>query len=97
MPQTPQTPDPQPGFYYVSMHDHPAHWLLSGPYATHQEALDDVSAARDIANYHDARTYFYGFGTCRCDRHHGPGRLNQAGLMWLDTVIPQEGEQEEPA
>lgn len=60
-----QQPDNQPGPYYVSVVDGSRHSLLSGPYDTHQEALDMVSKADVIACLLDPRAHFYAFGTAR--------------------------------
>ena len=37
--------------------------FLLGPYPTHQEAIDNVSRGRELANEVDPRAAFYGFGT----------------------------------
>jgi hypothetical protein len=55
---------------------------MAGPYDTHQEALADVGKARNIANEHDGRAWFMGWGTIRDkDDKRTPGNLNKAGLM----------------
>lgn len=60
-----QTPDTKPGPYYVSAIDGQKHALVSGPYATHEEALALVTPAKNIAERHDARAVWAAFGTCR--------------------------------
>lgn len=56
-------------YYYVSVIDIDAnrHGLLLGPYPTHQEALDNVKRARELAYKADPRSHFYGFGTAGSD------------------------------
>ena len=68
--------------YYVSAKDAGSHWLMAGPYRTHAEALADVDRARNIADEHDGRAWFYAWGTCRMkDGTDRPGNLNKAGLI----------------
>ena len=77
----PEQVDLRPGRYYVSMVDGNRSALLLGPYATHQEALDDVLRGNDMACKIDPRAHWYGFGTCRLDDDYPTtpqGRLNQA-------------------
>jgi hypothetical protein len=71
-----------PGTYYVSAVDGSSWWRMAGPYNTHQDALADVDRARNIANEHDGRAWFMGWGTIR-DREgkREPGNLNRAGLI----------------
>lgn len=81
-----QVPDTAPGPYYVSAVDGPRFALVSGPYATHREALDRVAKARQIAELHDTRAVFYSFGTVRMmDRYQRGGRLQQLGYT-IDTL-----------
>lgn len=78
MSDTPQTPDPRPGNYYVSAIDGPRTALLLGPFPTHQQALDEVDTGRDMACDLDPRAHFYAFGTCRMpDDYTKPGVLTR--------------------
>lgn len=61
-----QAPDTAPGPYYVSAVDGKRSAYISGPYATHPEALAQVDVARRIASKHDPRSHFAAFGTMRC-------------------------------
>ena len=78
-----QTPDTRPGYYYVSVIDGIRNGRLSGPYTTHQEALDDVPAVQVVAQNVDARADFYAFGTMRSETNLGPGILNKTGLFHI--------------
>ena len=61
-----QTPDTQPGEYYVTVVDGPRRTLLLGPYTNwHQGALDRVEDVRREAEKLDPRAVFYAFGTAR--------------------------------
>ena len=73
-----ETPDPRPGFYYVSAIDGPRAARVQGPFQTHAEALARVDAARSRAEKLDPRACWYAFGTCRSETDLGPG--------WLDTI-----------
>jgi len=70
------------GTYYVSVVDGSSWWRMAGPYNTHQDALADVDRVRNIANEHDGRAWFMGWGTIR-DREgkRELGNLNRAGLI----------------
>jgi hypothetical protein len=73
--------------YYVSAVDGSRYTLLAGPFATHEEALDRVDAAREKSTEIDPRAWFYAYGTCRVIGYSAPGRLNQdlgivASLSW---------------
>lgn len=61
-----ETPDTQPGSYYVSARDGGRHWLLLGPFTDHAAALCMVAPVRALANEHEPFSAFYAFGTCRC-------------------------------
>ena len=75
-----QQPDTSPGPYYVSVQDGSRSSLLSGPYNTHQEALDLVDKANDIACQFDPRAHFYAFGTARIKDGSSPqGVLQKFG------------------
>lgn len=69
------TPDPRPGFYYVSAIDAGRSARLDGPYPTHAEALGEVERARAALVQMDPRAWFYAFGTCRSETDLGPGYL----------------------
>jgi hypothetical protein len=61
-----ETPDTQPGSYYVSARSGDKHWLLLGPFVDdHAAALRMVEPVRALANQHEPRSAFYAFGTCR--------------------------------
>jgi len=89
-PDTAQQPDPRPGHYYVTARDGERYWLLTGPYASHRAALDDVVRvtyiALDAPGGHTLA--FASFGTARVspDLIGTPqrGRLNE-----LAGVVPQ--------
>jgi len=71
--------DSRPGRYFVSVQDGKRRALLTGPYPTHQAALDAVSAVREKACEVDPRGHFYAYGTARLhdgepERH---GMLNR--------------------
>lgn len=53
--------------YYTSAIDGSRHALLTGPYDTHQQALDMVEPARDKAVELDPKAWFYAYGTCSID------------------------------
>jgi hypothetical protein len=50
--------------FYVSVTDGPRFTRLSGPYLTHQSALDAVGFVKIAAESIDARAVWYAFGTC---------------------------------
>jgi hypothetical protein len=81
------TPDtcPEPSRYFVTAVDGPAVHYMAGPYTRHADALQDVDKALRIADKHDGRAWFMGWGTVRItDPTHQPGRrgtLNKAGLL----------------
>lgn len=72
-----QTPDPRPGFYYVSVIDGPRRALVAGPYETHAEALGAVPRMRDEGCKCDPRAWWYAWGTARCEEDAGPGVLGR--------------------
>lgn len=73
---------PPNGGYYVTAVDGPSWWKMAGPYQTHAEALADVDRAREIANKHDGRAWFMGWGTAHVKAGAvEPGNLNKAGLI----------------
>ena len=60
------------------MVDGPNRSLLSGPYATHEEAKSDVEKVKVVAESIDQWSAFYAFGTASCDSNR-PGLLNRTG------------------
>lgn len=57
--------------FYVSVINGKRTGLLLGPFATHEEALDNVERGRELAIAADPFAHFYWFGTCRIE---GPPR-----------------------
>lgn len=49
--------------FFVTVIDGPRYGFLLGPYATHEEALDQVDRGRKLANDSNDRAWFYGYGT----------------------------------
>ena len=67
--------------YYVSAIDAGRVAIIAGPFKTHQEAKDQVNAARRTADAIDPRAHFYAFGTCKMQNGHTEGKLNtQMGI-----------------
>lgn len=63
---TTQTPDLQPGAYYVSVVDGARHSLALGPFIDdHAGALAKVDDVRNRAAELDGKAWFYAYGTCR--------------------------------
>jgi hypothetical protein len=61
-----QTPDTQPGAYYVTVLDGRRYGRLLGPFIDdHAGALAMVDVVRKRAEELDPRALFYSFGTCR--------------------------------
>lgn len=81
----PDTPDPQPGYYYVNVINGTKHAALLGPFPQHQQALDWVIACKEYANDLDPWSDFYGFGTCRIPLEIAPDKLPTGKL---NTVFP---------
>lgn len=75
-----ETPDPRPGYYYVSVMRDDGDWRpLRGPYKDdHAAALAAVDAVRDEAQRLDPRGCFYSYGTIRSESDLGPGILGPA-------------------
>lgn len=71
-----ETPDPRPGFYYVSAIDGPRSARVRGPFTTHVEALEAVEDSRRALVTIMPEAHFYAIGTCRCERDLGPGFLD---------------------
>lgn len=51
--------------YYVSVKDAGRSGLLAGPFDTHQEALDMITATKQEAEKADPFSCFYAFGTAK--------------------------------
>ena len=49
--------------FYVTVVDGPRVGFLLGPYASHQDAINNVDRGRELANGADAFAHFYSFGT----------------------------------
>lgn len=56
--------------YYVSAIDGPKRYLIAGPYATHDEALERVDTVRNAAHERDGRAWFMLWGTAGSDERH---------------------------
>jgi len=54
-------------YYYTSVIDGDRKGLLTGPFATHAEALADVPRAKQLAEKADRWAAFYAFGTAGSD------------------------------
>ena len=78
-----QKADTKIGHYYVSAIDGSKYYLMSGPYESHQSALDHVDRVRYIAEENDRRAVWMSFGTCRKEGETRPGRLQLCGLFRL--------------
>lgn len=77
-----ESPDPRPGFYYVSVvDDRLSMRLVRGPFPTHEEALGKVEESRTKCEEIDPWAAFYAFGTVRAEVDQGPGILDR-----LDAV-----------
>ena len=77
--------DERPGAYYVSVRDGERFGLLTGPFATHAEALAAVRATRVVAQAKDVKSAFYAFGTARLELG-APNLPPRAGL--LNDFVP---------
>lgn len=74
-----QSPDPRPGFYYVSVIDGARRAAVRGPWINdHRGAMAAVDAVRREAERFDDRAVWYAFGTCRSETDLGPGALGGA-------------------
>lgn len=58
--------------YYVSVRSGKRTGLLLGPYATHEEALNNVKRGEALANKADAWSHFYAFGTVKINATNPP-------------------------
>lgn len=68
-----------PGNFYVSViKDESKNWYPAyGPFKTHQEALESVKKAKDMAYDLDSKTFWYSWGTVKTDlSYNKPGILN---------------------
>jgi hypothetical protein len=73
-------PDPRPGNYYISAVLDDRFALVSGPYRTHQEALNLVGRAEAIASESDPRAVWASFGTVRMkDKYEKSAALQRWG------------------
>lgn len=76
-----QYADTAPGPYWVTAIDGMNRvFVMSGPYETHQAAIDEVHLCRDIATNQDGRAWFMAWGTTRMPERTEPGKLQAAGL-----------------
>ena len=76
-----ESPDPSPGFYYVTMRDPENHSkvaLLAGPFQdNHAKAIATVREASEKAIDLNQWYHFMSFGTVRSSTNLGPGKLNR--------------------
>ena len=64
--------------YYADCVDAGKVALLAGPFRTHQEALDILDRATDLAmDYGDPKAVFYAYGTCKMPNGKRLGLLNE--------------------
>lgn len=54
--------------FYVTIERDGKRGVLLGSYETHQDALDNISRGRDLAEGQDGFAAFYSFGTCSAPR-----------------------------
>jgi hypothetical protein len=82
-----ETPNPEPGAYYVSVRDGERYGLLAGPFVWHRDALAWVARVRRLAHEVDRAAVWYGFGTARAHTPRGPGLLNdRLGITAADLA-----------
>ena len=74
----------KPGFY-VSAVDGDRAALVSGPFETHQEALDAVQAVRDACS--DPKAHWYAWGTCRVRGYEHACRCGTVVQVRWETPI----------
>lgn len=67
----------QPCYYVSCVNDVNQLALLLGSYETHQEALDNVRRATDMAYKVDPRAPWYAYGTVKMANGHREGKLNK--------------------
>ena len=78
--------DTRPGYYYVSIRDGKRFGFLRGPFATHQQALDQVNEVMSLSVVANSReAVFATFGTCRIHPDY-PGEIPQGKLN--DRFMP---------
>ena len=66
-------PDPRPGQYYCTARYGDRTAFLSGPFATHPEALADLERAKGLAlNSGDPKAHFAAFGTSHVEGSNQP-------------------------
>lgn len=58
--------------YYVTVIDGKKKGALLGPYATHQEALDNVARGTKLAMDSDPKAPWYAYGTAKVDARELP-------------------------
>jgi hypothetical protein len=64
-------------FFYVSCIDGHRKALVSGPYASHAEALDAVQRVQRAAEKIDPRAIWYAWGTSGSETYDKPGALGK--------------------
>lgn len=91
----PGRPNPEPGYYYVTVVDGPRFAFLLGPYVNdHARALAAVDAAKKWCHDRREEAWFWSFGTCRLKDEHTDeanlpmGKLNDQ--LELADVTPAE-------
>lgn len=67
--------------FFVTAREGKEYFVMSGPYETHQEALDAVSMARDTASDIDGRAWFMAWGTAHIPGRTQPGNLERCHLV----------------
>lgn len=82
-----ESPAPDTTAFYVSAIDGDRDWLISGPYDTHQQALDDVDRVRELICAQDGRGHFMAWGTAgfRGAREEAPQGAANALLQGLKS------------
>ena len=70
-----ETAEPVGAWFYVSCENRGDHRLVSGPYATHTDAMEAQTRVRRAAELVDPRAVWYAWGTCRSTVDQGPGIL----------------------
>ena len=54
--------------FYVSAINGQRKHLIAGPYATHEKALEQVNAVRDVAHDREPMSWFFAWGTCSVNK-----------------------------
>lgn len=71
-----------PGDYFVSVIEDGKAVLASGPFPTHQQAIDAVQAAKNVIYKFDVKAPWYAYGTCRLELGSGiVGVLQREGYL----------------